>query len=310
MVARNVWTLDIEYWTFIRSNFYFKIIFMLEEFDFSLLKKMRFAFFLMFAIHTSGQPIIGLELYTFRAQFKTDVPGTLQKISKMGFKEIEGGGTYGLPVDQYKKMLNQNHLKLIAWGADFDLLSSDPQAVAGQAKQFGAKYVVCFWIPHTGTDFTIDDVTKAIDVFNTAGKVLKENGLSLCYHPHGYEFRPYNNETLFDHLIKNLNPRYANFEMDVYWIKHPGQDPVALLKKYPNRFPLMHLKDRKPGTPGNQNGEADVESNVVLGSGDVGIAAIMKVAKKYGVKHFFIEDESSISEQQVPKSLAYLKKLK
>jgi sugar phosphate isomerase/epimerase len=87
-------------------------------------------------------------------------------------------------------------------------------------------------------------------------------------------------------------------------------NPVALLKKYPGRFKMMHLKDRKPGTEGNQNGHADVETNVVLGTGDVGIAAIMKVAKKYGVEKFFIEDESSRSEEQVPLSLAYLKSLK
>ena len=72
----------------------------------------------------------------------------------------------------------------------------------------------------------------------------------------------------------------------------------------------MHLKDRKPGTPGNKNGQADVESNVVLGQGDVGIAEIMKIAKKSGVKHFFIEDESSRSFEQVPLSLTYLKSLK
>jgi sugar phosphate isomerase/epimerase len=98
--------------------------------------------------------------------------------------------------------------------------------------------------------------------------------------------------------------------MDVFWVKHPGQDPVSLLKKYPNRFPLMHLKDRKPGTEGNQFGSADVETNVVLGTGDVGIAAIMKVAKQYGVKHFFIEDESSRAVEQIPQSLKFLKSLK
>jgi len=98
--------------------------------------------------------------------------------------------------------------------------------------------------------------------------------------------------------------------MDVFWVKHPGQDPVALLKKYPGRFPLMHLKDRLRGTEGNQKGEADVETNVVLGAGDVGIADIMRTAKKVGVKHYFIEDESSRSMEQVPQSLAFLKTVK
>jgi sugar phosphate isomerase/epimerase len=174
----------------------------------------------------------------------------------------------------------------------------------------GAVYVVCFWIPHSGNEFGIAEINKAVEVFNRAGQVLKSQGLQLCYHPHGYEFRPYQNGTLFDVLVAQTNPAYFNFEMDVFWVKHPGQDPVALLRKYPNRFLLMHLKDRQAGTPGNANGQADVESNVVLGAGDVGIAEVMKAARATGVQHFFIEDESSRAEQQIPKSLAYLKSLR
>ena len=198
---------------------------------------------------------------------------------------------------------------MVSIAADYKELQNNPQDVVERAKSYGAKYVVCFWLPHT-EEFTFDNAKEAVTVFNNAGKVLKDNGISLCYHPHGYEFGAYENGTLFDYLVKNFNPEYANFEMDVFWIKHPGQDPVALLKKYPGRFPLMHLKDRKPGTPGNGKGRADVESNVVLGTGDVGIAEIMRQAPKSGVKHYFIEDESSRSEQQVPQSLAFLKKIK
>jgi sugar phosphate isomerase/epimerase len=258
----------------------------------------------------TAQTEIGVQLYSFRNLFPKDVPGTLQKISQMGIRQIEGGDTYGMPVNEFKQLLTKNNLTVISTSAEFKELETNPGKVAEKAKAFGAKYVVCFWIPHAGDTFTIDDVNKAITVFNNAGKILKENGLSFCYHPHGYEFRPYKNETLFDYLVKSLNPEYANFEMDVFWIKHPGQDPVALLEKYKGRFKLMHLKDRKSGTEGNQNGEADVETNVVLGTGDVGIADIMKVSKKYGVEYFFIEDESSRSMEQVPQSLAFLKSLK
>ncbi|HEX5027080.1 MAG TPA: sugar phosphate isomerase/epimerase [Agriterribacter sp.] len=252
---------------------------------------------------------IGVQLYTFRKQIPGNVPSMLEKISKMGIKELEGGGSYDLPVDEFKSLLKKNGLKMVSVGGDFKELATNPQAAVDLAKTYGAKYVVCFWIPH-GNEFTIEDAKSAVNVFNTAGKLLKENGISFCYHAHGYEFVPYEGETMFDYMAKNLNPAYANFEMDVFWVKHPGQDPVALLKKYPNRFPLMHLKDRATGTIGNQKGEADVETNVVLGSGDVGIAAIMKVAKKLGVKHYFIEDESSRSLEQVPLSLAYIKSLK
>lgn len=253
---------------------------------------------------------IGLELYTFRNQIPKDIPGSFKMIKEMGFRELEGGGTYGLSMVDFKKLLADNKLKMISVGADFDKLDKDPQSVVENAKAFGAKYVVCFWIPHHETDFTIDDVEKAVEVFNSAGKLLHENGLSFCYHNHGYEFRPYEDGTLFDYLVKNVNPQYVNFEMDVFWVKNPGQDPVALLKKYPNRFPLLHLKDRRPGTENNQNGTQDDETNVVLGTGDVGIAAIMKEAKKAGVKHYFIEDESSKSVEQVPMSLKFLKSLK
>lgn len=252
---------------------------------------------------------IGLQLYSLRNEIPKDVPGTLKQIKSWGITEIEGGGTYGMTVEEFNTLSKETGLKLIAIGADFAELEKDPQAVANQAKAFGVSYVVCYWIPHHGNDFTLDDTETAIRVFNTAGKILAENGISFCYHPHGYEFRPYEKGTLFDFMMKELKPEYVNFEMDVFWIKHPGQDPVKLLKKYKNRFPLMHLKDRKTGTPGNQNGNADVETNVVLGSGDVGIAAIMKVAKKYGVKHFFIEDESSRAVQQIPQSLEFLKLL-
>jgi sugar phosphate isomerase/epimerase len=253
---------------------------------------------------------IGVQLYSFRNQIPKDIPGTLKKIRMMGISELEGGGSYGLPQAEFKSMIDKMGFKMISIGADFDKLQKDLPAVIAEAKAFGADYVVCFWIPHKGNDFTLEDAKKAVEVFNASGKILKENGLSLCYHPHGYEFRPYEQGTLFDYIATSLNPNWANFEMDVFWIKHPGQDPVGLLKKYPGRFKLMHLKDRQIGTVGNQNGNADVETNVVLGMGDVGIKEIMSAAKKYGVEHYFIEDESSRSMEQVPQSLAFLRSLR
>jgi sugar phosphate isomerase/epimerase len=261
------------------------------------------------SIAVSAQTEIGLQLYSLRNEFKTEVPGTLAKVKEWGIKEVEGGSTYGMPMADFQKLLKDNKLKVVSVGAEFNDLKNNPQAAVDNAKAFGAKYVVCFWIPHNNDEFTFENIKDATDVFNKAGKLLQENGLSLCYHPHGYEFRPYENGTLFDYLVKNTDPKYFNFEMDVFWIKHPGQDPVALLEKYPKRFLLMHLKDRKPGTPGNQNGNADVESNVVLGAGDVGIDRVMVAAKKAGVKHYFIEDESSHSVAQIPKSIEYLKSL-
>jgi sugar phosphate isomerase/epimerase len=260
---------------------------------------------ILFSSVTAQQ--IGLQLYSLRNEFKTDVPGTLALIKKWNIKLIEGGGTYGLSADEYKKLLAQNNLQMVSYGASFEELEKNPQQVADNAKAFGAKYIMCAWIPHKEGGFTMDEMNKAISVFNAAGKVLAGNGLKFCYHPHGYEFRPYGNGTQFDYLISKTDPRYVNFEMDVFWVKHPGQDPVALLKKYPKRFLMLHLKDRAPGTPGNQEGHAPDESNVILGKGDVGIAAVMKEAKRIGIKYAFIEDESPKAVEQIPQSLEYLK---
>lgn len=265
-----------------------------------------FLLFIVLAGNLASQEI-GLQLYSLREQFKKDVPGTLAKIRSWNIREIEGGGTYGMPLEEYKKLLAENGLTVISVGSSFEKLDTAVESVIQDAKAFGAKYIVCFWIPHKGDDFTLQDMQNAVRVFSAAGKKIREAGMQLCYHPHGYEFRPYGEGTLFDYLANNTAP-YLNFEMDVFWIKHPGQDPVALLKKYPGRFELMHLKDRRKGTPGNAFGRADVETNVVLGTGDVGIKKIMKAARKAGVKHYFIEDESSRSEQQIPQSLRYLRK--
>jgi Sugar phosphate isomerases/epimerases len=270
-----------------------------------IVTRIIFSFLLIYCNQSISAQQVGLQLYSLRAHFKQDVPSALSKIHNWGITEIEGGGSYSMPREEYKQLLEQNHLKMVSIGIDFNKLS-DPSAAIEEAKFYGASYIVCFWIPHDADNFTIDDINKAVDAFNKAGKIMYEQGLKFCYHPHGYEFRPYQNGTLFDYLVKHTDPRYVNYEMDVFWIKNPGQDPVALLKKYPTRFPLVHLKDRRPGTENNQNGKADEESNVVLGKGDVGIKDIMLVAKKIGVKHYFIEDESSHSEEQIPQSLVYL----
>jgi len=241
---------------------------------------------------------------------KADVPGTLKKLHEWGIKELEGGLPAGMEAPAFLKLLKENDLTLIATGSDFKELETDPQKVADRAKALGVKQVICYWIPHTGDDFTVDDAKKGVAVFNTAGEVLKKNGLALAYHAHGYEFGPYENGTMFDYLAKGFNPKFANFQMDVFWINQSGTNPVTLLNKYPDRFISMHLKDRLKGTPNSNNGRADVEANVVLGTGDVGIEAIVKAGRKAGIKHFFIEDESSRQWEQVPQSVAYLKTIK
>lgn len=273
------------------------------------LKNITFALVIFFA-RTAVAQEIGLELYSLRNQFAKDVPGTMDKVRRMGIKEVEINGTFGLSFPEFIKVLAINEIQVISYGAEYERLKNFPKKVADEARSYGAGYVACFWIPHDGDNFTAEDVDSAAEVFNEAGKIIANSGQMLVYHPHGYEFRPYKDGTLMDYMMEKFDARFVQFEMDVFWVKQAGQDPLALLKKYSTRFVLLHLKDRKRGTRNSDNGEADVESNVTLGTGDVGIAEIFQEAQHLGMQHVFVEDESSRSEEQLPKSLKFLRTLR
>jgi len=204
--------------------------------------------------------------------------------------------------------LRTNGLRLVSVGTSYEELRDNPVAAVNKARYYGAKLAMFAWIPHDEeTGFTIDDARNAIDVLNSAGRLLKDNGITLQYHLHGYEFRPYDDGTVFDVMAEGVT--HAQFQMDVFWVRQAGVDPVALLRKYPGRFVSLHLKDRAPGTPDSDNGRADDDSNVVLGQGDVGIAAVIEEARHQGIRYYFIEDESSRVLEQVPESLRYLDSL-
>ena len=263
-------------------------------------------FAIYFVVPISAQKV-GLQLYSLRNQFKKDVEGTLKLVSDWGITYLEGGDSYGMEQDDFIALLGKYNLEMVGIGASYEDLARDPEAVVQKAKDYGAAYVMCPWIPHKGNTFTINDVKKAVALFNKSGKILKDHGITLVYHPHGYEFRPYAEGTLFDYMAENAE--YFKFELDIYWAAHGGEDPVELMKSYPDKFVLMHLKDMKKGTVGNNTGLEDVDTNVVLGTGSLNMPAIVKKAGELGIDYMFIEDESSRVVSQIPKSLAYLKSL-
>jgi sugar phosphate isomerase/epimerase len=254
---------------------------------------------------------IGVQTYTFRKHFPNGIEKTLDEIKSLGFTEIEGNLPIGITADDYKKLCDTKGLSIPSTGAEFDELVKDPIAVVNRAKILGAKFVMCAWIPHARNEFTLENAKNAVQVFNAAGKILSENGLTLCYHEHGYEFYPYQDGTLLDYIIKSTDPKYVSFEMDVLWVMHGGgaEMPVALLNKYPGRFKLMHLKDLKKGVQGNLSGGTPAENDVPVGMGQGNWKEIIRLAKKYGVVHCFIEDESNHEMENVPLSLSYLKSL-
>jgi sugar phosphate isomerase/epimerase len=251
---------------------------------------------------------VGLQLWSLRDSFKKDVPGTLDVVTKMGFKYVELAGTYGKAPADFKKELEAKGLVAIAAHFGFDRFEKDPEGVAKEAEALGLKYAGTAWIPHKG-DFDEPQCRHAIEVFNKAGAVLAKHGIKFYSHTHGFEFQPYGDGTLYDLLMKETDPKTVSFEMDVTWVVFPGQDPAKLLEKYGSRWELMHVKDLKKGVKGNLSGGTDPNNDVVVGTGQTDWKGVMQAAQKAGLKWYFIEDESNRSVEQIPESLKYLEQL-
>ena len=253
---------------------------------------------------------IGLQLYSLRGEFIRNVPATLEKVRDFGIKNVELAGTYNLTPEKFKELLDANGLKPISGHFSFDMYRTNVDSIARDAKALGLQYVGCAWIPHEG-NFNEKTCREAIAVFNRAGVALAIHGLKFFYHTHGYEFQPYGQGTLFDLMIAETPPEFVRYEMDVFWVLHPGKDPVKLLQKYGKRFELMHVKDMKKGLKtGDLTGHTDVSNDVTLGTGQMNWPAILSAARKAGVKQYFIEDESPTAAEQIPQSLKFLEQVK
>ncbi|MDQ3013223.1 MAG: sugar phosphate isomerase/epimerase [Acidobacteriota bacterium] len=254
-------------------------------------------------------PVVGVQLYSFRNEMKTDVEGTLEKVKAMGFTMVEAAGYNWKSAAEFKALLDRNSFKTVSFFADYGKMKTDFASIVADAKTLKAQYVIIGWIPHQ-KGFTLEDCNNAIKDFNDWGERLNKEGLKLAYHIHGYEFQPYGKGTLLDKLMSETKSQNLKIEMDVFWVVHPGQDPIAFLKKYGKRVDLMHMKDMQKDLKGDLTGHADVETNVAIGTGRIDYTAVVKEARKQGVKYLFIEDESSRSMTQVPVSLKYLNSIK
>ena len=253
---------------------------------------------------------LGVQLWSFREQVKGDPAAMLRMVRNMGFTHVETAGLYNMSAAQFADAVRAADLKVTSMHVGYDELKKDPQTVIANAKALGARYVGIAWYPHQGA-FTEANARQAIADFNAFGRTMKDAGLRFFYHNHGYEPVPYGDGTLLDLIIKETDPSLVWFEMDVLWTWLPNVDPVALIRKYPGRFKLMHIKDMKPGLPrGSLSGGIPPEQKSVIGEGQVNWAALMQAAQRDGFEHYYIEDESTDPVGNAPKSISFLERLK
>jgi len=257
---------------------------------------------------------LGLQMYSLRVtSMQKGWRAGLDQAKLLGFTAIEGMATpRNATQDEYKAALAADGITLVSAGFAYEQLAKDIAGAVAKAKEAGVHYAAVAWIPHKDADpFTDDDARKAAADFNTWGAAFKAAGITFAYHPHGYEFRPDpNGDTPFDVLVRETKPEFVNFELDVFWATHGGQNPTALLAKYPDRWKLMHVKDIRKGAPtGIYTGHAPGTDDVPVGSGQVDWPSVFKEAQLVGIKWYFIEDESPTPLQNVPQSVAYIRSL-
>lgn len=272
---------------------------------------MRLLAFLLSVASAVAAPLLdrtpGVVSYTFRNQFKADMPGTFDQVKAFGITDIEMSNLFGQTPARIRELMDARGISCSSYGAPYNDVLKKTDEVAATAKTLGAKYVRVS-LPSSKTPFDKAAAIQRAAEMNAMGKQLREkHGLTFVLHNHGMEFVPEGNGTLYDFLHAQTRPEDVSFELDVLWAYLPGADPVAFFEKYGARIPLMHVKDFRKGLPRIWGHKYDSDNDVTLGTGQLDQAAIFAAAKKAGVKHFYLEDESSHSLTQVPLSIAYLK---
>lgn len=251
---------------------------------------------------------IGLELYTVRDLLALDFDGTLRQMAAIGFREVEFAGFLGRTPAQIRTALQEAGLRCVSAHYTAQELQAALLQKIDEAKAIGLRYMVCGfpWVANPRrfhiapgdrggmvralwNDLTLDDWRWNADLFNHFGEQTRKAGIQFCYHNNNYEFRRYGRTTGYDELVRRTDPALVKFELDCGWAVRAGSDPVAIMKRSPGRFPLLHAKDiRKGAAPSTAMG---VDAVVGLGHGSIDWPRIFAAAPAAGVQHCFLDQE-------------------
>jgi sugar phosphate isomerase/epimerase len=249
---------------------------------------------------------LGFQLYTLRKVINTNPAGIFSELVKTGYTEVE---VLRVSLDQLGPSMQQSGLRMVSGHFDAPLVTGnmeiwkqvpdyqpppagyDWKAAIAQARRFGLKYMV---VPYL-TPKERGDVEwyKALAMkLNNAARECAAGGMKLCYHHHAFEFSPVGGVLPLDILMDQTDRKLVGLEVDVFWVASAGQDPVALLKRFSGRVPLIHLKDRLKATSPEFNEKAvPFDDFKEVGRGDLDFSAILRSAAAAGVEHYFVEQD-------------------
>lgn len=247
----------------------------------------------------------GIQLWTVKQALYKDTMGVLKQLAAAGYKKVEGfegdkGLFWGMKHTEFKKVMDDLGMNFVSSHCENTM---DFERKAAQAGEIGMKYLIC---PHKGAQPSIDNYKKFADEFNNCGEIAKKNGLRFAYHNHDYSFIPMNGVVPQDVMMKNTDPKIVDFEMDLYWTRVAGIDPLAYMDKNPNRFKLVHVKDLV------KTNTAKGHESCIIGKGTIDYKTLLPQVAKRGVQHMILEQEDYTGTNEVDAAkvdAAYVKTL-
>lgn len=183
---------------------------------------------------------IALQLYSVRELAANDYEGVVRKVAAMGYHGVETAGFPGSSPEKAAKLFKE--LGLIVSSAHVPLpLGDNRQMVLETMEALGKPALVCTEIrPYDVT--SMETIRNLCDRLNEGYEVAKSNGLDYGIHNHWWEFDFVEGQLAHNIMRELLNPGIF-FELDTYWIKVGGSDPVQLIRELGDRVPMLHIKD-------------------------------------------------------------------
>lgn len=260
--------------------------------------------------------LIGLQLYTVRDAMKKDPVPTLERVARIGYNSVESAtytGTqkfYGMDPAAFKKVLSDNGLVIPSGhyrlGAEKTptvvngTMLHEWQKAVDDASAVGLKYMVCAYLSEDERG-GLDHYKELAEEFNKAAETCRKSGIQFCYHNHNFEFVAQDGVLPYHVLLENTDKDLVKMEMDLYWVKKAGHDPIEIFQKHPGRFPLWHVKDMS-NTPDQIFTE--------VGNGIIDFKTIFKNKDLAGMKYFFVEQDICPGSpfDSITQSYNYIKK--
>jgi sugar phosphate isomerase/epimerase len=242
---------------------------------------------------------VGLQLYTIRDAMNKDVPGSLKKISDMGYKNLElasyaNGKFYGYTPAEFKKLVNDLGMEIISSHTEVEnkgITLDNAKKMAEDHVKVGVKYCIQPWVVEEARK-TLDSYKRMVAEWNKVGKIMKDFGLQFGYHNHNFEFDTVEGKIpYFDIYMVEMDKDLITMEMDLFWTTKAGQNPVEIFKKYPGRFQLLHFKDMYTKQPPSFN--VSSTDFAPVGSGLINFKEILAAKNIAGMKYFFVEQDST-----------------